>query len=105
MLQAAVVPAPTFSEKSFADYHLYTLSQPVTLNQSSQKQVQFIPKSYNVGTNKFYRIDINAGGYSQSNIKAQNQLKIVNSASEGLGTPFPKGTFRVFKADSDDGSL
>lgn len=25
-------PAPTFSEKSFADYHLYTLSAPVTLN-------------------------------------------------------------------------
>lgn len=24
--------APTFSEKSFSDFHLYTLSQPVTLN-------------------------------------------------------------------------
>lgn len=24
--------APSFSEKSFADYHLYTLSRPVTLN-------------------------------------------------------------------------
>jgi hypothetical protein len=31
--------APSFSEKSFSDYHMYTLSQPVTLNEASQKQV------------------------------------------------------------------
>lgn len=36
---AAGAAPPSFSEKSFADYHLYTLSAPVTLNQSSQKQV------------------------------------------------------------------
>jgi hypothetical protein len=30
---------PSFSEKSFSDYHMYTLSQPVNLNESSQKQV------------------------------------------------------------------
>ena len=40
--------APSFEEKSFADYHLYTLSQPVTLNESSQKQVEFVPKVFNV---------------------------------------------------------
>jgi hypothetical protein len=31
--------APSFSEKSFADYHLYTLSEPVSLNDNSQKQI------------------------------------------------------------------
>jgi hypothetical protein len=31
--------APTFSEKSFSDYHMYTLSEPVSLNDNSQKQV------------------------------------------------------------------
>ena len=45
--------APSFSEKSFADYHLYTLSAPVTLNESSQKQVEFIPKVYNVTIDSF----------------------------------------------------
>ena len=38
-LVADSAPAPSFSEKSFADYHLYTLSAPVTLNEQSQKQV------------------------------------------------------------------
>lgn len=31
--------APSFSEKSFSDYHMYTLSEPVTLEENSQKQV------------------------------------------------------------------
>lgn len=58
-------PAPEFSEKSFADYHLYTLSAPVTLNESSQKQVEFIPKVYGVPIRKYNEISINAGGYGQ----------------------------------------
>ncbi len=29
---ARVADAPSFAEKSFADYHMYTLSAPVTLN-------------------------------------------------------------------------
>lgn len=37
--RAASAPLQSFSEKSFADYHLYTLSRPVTLNEASQKQV------------------------------------------------------------------
>ena len=56
--------APEFNEKSFADYHMYTLSQPVTLNESSQKQVEFIPKVYNVKVHKYHTVSINAGGYS-----------------------------------------
>lgn len=48
--------APSFSEKSFADYHMYTLSKPVTLNESSQKQVEFIPKVYAVPIRKFNQV-------------------------------------------------
>ena len=35
----AMSSAPSFSEKSFSDFHLYTLSEPVTLDENSQKQV------------------------------------------------------------------
>jgi hypothetical protein len=31
--------APSFSEKSFSDFHMYTLSEPVDLEENSQKQV------------------------------------------------------------------
>lgn len=97
--------APSFSEKSFADYHLYTLSAPVTLNESSQKQVEFIPKVFNVSINSYNELSINAGGYSQNNLKASNKIRFNNSADLGLGIPFPKGTVRVFKEDSADNSL
>ena len=71
--------APSFSEKSFADYHLYTLSRPVTLNDASQKQVEFIPRVYAVPVRKYHEININSGGYSQQNIDARNYIDFTNS--------------------------
>ena len=62
--KAEAVP-PSFSQKSFADYHLYTLSSLVTLNESSQKQVEFIPKVYDLPIRKYHEIRISSGGYSQ----------------------------------------
>ena len=50
----AAAPPPSFSEKSFADYHLYTLSRPVTLNDASQKQVEFVPKVYGIPVRKYH---------------------------------------------------
>jgi len=97
--------APSFSEKSFSDYHMYTLSEPVSLNDKSQKQVEFIPKVYNVAIRKYNLISINGGGYSQTNLKAQNKIEFSNSKTNGLGIPLPKGTVRVFKADDSDKSL
>lgn len=91
--------APTFSEKSFSDYHLYTLSAPVTLNDNSQKQVEFIPKVYNIAVRKYNFISISVGGYAQTSLKASNKVEITNSEKNKLGIPLPKGTVRVFKTD------
>ena len=93
----------SFSEKSFADYHLYTLSETVTLNDSSQKQIEFIPKVYGMQLRKFNQIVINAGGYDQTGLKASSKVQLNNSADLGLGIPLPKGVVRVFK--EDEGSL
>lgn len=96
---------PQFSEKSFSDFHLYTLSQPVTLNENSQKQVEFIPKAFNVKIRKYNLISISAGGYSQAKLKAANRIEFSNDKTNKLGLPLPKGTVRVFKADDSDNSL
>lgn len=66
--------APSFSEQSFADYHMYTLSETVTLNDKSQKQVQFIPTVYGANVRKYNLVSINAGGYNQQGIKASNKV-------------------------------
>ena len=97
--------APSFSEKSISDYHLYTLSEPVTLNENSQKQVEFIPKALNVKIRKYNLISVSAGGYSQSNLKAANKIEFLNEKNNKLGIPLPKGTVRVFKTDDADNSL
>lgn len=97
--------APSFSEKSFSDYHMYTLSQPVTIDENSKKQIEFIPKVYNLAVRKYNLIAINSGGYSETNLKASNRIEFRNSKTNKLGIPFPKGTVRVFKTDSADGSL
>jgi len=97
--------APSFSEKSFSDFHLYTLSEPVNLNDNSEKQVEFIPKVYNINVRKYNQLSISAGGYSQTNLKAGNKIEFRNDKKNGLGIPLPKGTVRVFKTDDSDGSL
>lgn len=56
--------APSFSEKSFADYHLYTLDRPVTLNESSSKQIEFVPKVFKLPVEKYHEVRISAGGYN-----------------------------------------
>lgn len=43
---------------------MYTLSEPVSLNDNSQKQVEFIPKVYNVNVRKYNLISIGSGGSS-----------------------------------------
>lgn len=77
----------------------------MTLNEASQKQVEFIPKVYGVSLRKYNLITISAGGYEQKDIKAASKVKFLNSQQNDLGIALPKGTFRVFKQDEADGSL
>jgi hypothetical protein len=84
---------------------MYTLSQPTTLNENSQKQIEFIPKVYNIAVKKYNVISIRTGGSEERNLKASNKVDITNTKVNKLGIPFPKGTVRVFKADEADGSL
>lgn len=75
------------------------------MNESSQKQVEFIPKVYEVPVRKYHLISLNVGGYDIKNIKPTNKIQFINSKSIGLGIPLPKGTIRVFKGDTTDDSL
>lgn len=97
--------SPSFSEKSFSDYHLYTLSEPVTLEENSQKQIEFVPKAYGVSVRKYHLLSLTAGGRTQKNLKAGNRIEIANTEANKMGMPLPKGTVRVFKEDTADGSL
>ena len=89
---------PQFEEKSFFEYHMYTLQRPATLKNNQTKQIALFPSS-STKTDKIYIYD---GARCQNKVRVNVEFK--NSKSSGLGMPLPKGTVRVYKSDSD-GSL
>ena len=107
--------APQFAEKSFFEYHLYTLSRPATLPDNSTKQLELMPKAVNIPVTKelvyegvpyYYSGYMNQDkSYGQTgNKKVDVYLKLKNSKENGLGNPLPSGRIRVNQKD-DDGSL
>jgi len=93
--------APAFSEKSFADYHMDTLDKRVDVSENQRKQIEFIPKAENVTISKYYLVSISAGGNAETGLKAQSNIRFVNSKDNSMGMALPKGTIRVFKEDDD----
>jgi hypothetical protein len=87
--------APSFEEKPFFEYHLYTLTRPATVKDNEIKQISlFSPSS--VKANKLFIYDSN-----KDNKKISVNLEFRNSESEGLGIPLPEGKIRVYKKDVD----
>ena len=115
---AAPAAPPSFAEKSFFEYHLYTLSRPVTLPDNSTKQMELIPAASNVPVEKLMVFNAtepqywNWGGvYYDQNYGLTSEkrkidviLKLKNSKENGIGEPLPAGRMRVSQRD-DDGSL
>ncbi len=87
--------APTFEEKPFFEYHLYTLQFPSTVKDNEIKQISLFPNS-TVKVNKIYVYD---GARDPKKVKVN--LEFMNSKTEGLGMPLPKGKIRVYKVDVD----
>lgn len=109
--------AAGFAEKSFFEYHLYTLGRPSSLPDNSTKQLELFPaatgvtceKTFVYGAQSPYGLPsepytargMGLGGGSTVN----TYLGFRNAAETGLGIPLPAGRVRVSKLDPDDGSL
>jgi hypothetical protein len=87
--------APQFEEKSFFEYHLYTLQRRATLKDNQTKQISLFP-SANTDIKKIYFYD---GQRYQDKVRVNVEFK--NSKQTGLGMPLPKGKIRVYKEDTD----
>ncbi len=116
MLSAAAPPGVT--EKTFDEYHLYSLPHPTTLHDGETKQVEFIRAS-GVKSEKIYvydgiKIDWNQyGGWNMQNIRQNEQFgstsdtkvavmrEFKNSDDNHLGIALPKGRVRFYKKDGD----
>lgn len=130
--QPAYAPAPAaraslamedkvagFTEKSFFEYHLYTLGRSTTLKNNSTKQIELFPVARNVACEKNLVYHGQAGQYigyygspmtdrnfgNQSNKKVDVYLRFKNREDNRLGIPLPAGKIRVAKLDAADQSL
>lgn len=113
---AMAAAAPVFAEKTFFEYHLYTLDKSVNLPDNSTKQLELIPATSNIPVEKEFvyhagEAEWNGGiyaqqdyGASEGNKKVEVFLKLKNKKENGLGVPLPAGRIRVNQRD-DDGAL
>ncbi|MBZ5548699.1 MAG: hypothetical protein LAO22_12215 [Acidobacteriia bacterium] len=111
--------APVVREKSFDEFHLYTLERPATLRDNETKQVEFV-RSTGIQSQRLYVYDgaqtgqyayyspeqvRNDPGYgTASNPKVWVMQELKNSEANHLGIALPKGRLRFYRRDSD-GSL
>jgi hypothetical protein len=111
----------TVTEKSFDEFHLYTLGRSTTLKDQESKQVEFVHAAkvqselvyiYDGAATEMQRYqgwdpvsirqDQSAGSKSQPKVWTMREFK--NSKTNQLGIPLPKGKLRFYRRD-DDGRL
>lgn len=111
--------AAGFQEKSFFEYHLYTLGRRTTLPDNSTKQLELFPTAKGVPCEKvlvYYGLKQGFRGFfprpmtdrnfgTQSNKKVDIYLRFKNSEKNNMGMPLPSGRIRVSQLDTADGSL
>jgi hypothetical protein len=115
MASAGALPPPQVEERTFEDYHLYSLPQPTTLHDRESKQVEFLRAS-GVQSKRLYvydgmRLDRNYSGYNdlrnvqqygtQSNPHVWVMREFANTEANHLGMPLPKGRVRFYRRDQD----
>jgi len=103
------------TEKSFDEFHLYTLARATTLRDRETKQVEFVRAErvksptvyvYDGGEGfRYYGGRNNDPGYgTQSNKKVWVMREFVNAETNRLGIALPKGKLRFYRR-GDDGQL
>ncbi|MCX5670583.1 MAG: DUF4139 domain-containing protein, partial [Planctomycetota bacterium] len=107
--KAGAGPGGGFEEKTFFEYHMYTLGRTTTVNQNQIKQVELLTAA-EVPVLKRYVFE--PGGrywhkrYGEGDFyKINVSVEFKNSKEQKLGMPLPKGKIRVYKKDPADGSL
>ncbi len=84
-----------FKEKSFFEYHLYTLGRPTTIRSAETKQIELISGS-GIKMQRGYVYDPTV---NPTAVRVVSEFK--NSKDNGLGKPLPKGVIRLYAPDPE----
>jgi hypothetical protein len=107
-----------FQEKTFGEYHLYTLPRAVDIPQNASQQIALFPSVSGILVEKLLvyegaAMDWGGGGqpidareFGQfGNSRVDVYVRLKNDKASNLGMPLPAGKMRVFQRDEADGSL
>ncbi len=86
---------PAAGEKSFFDFHLYTINRSTDLADGQSVQMPLFPEQV-VAVTKRYRL------YAERPDKVNVLLTFKNDKKSGPGRPLPAGKVRVFKEDEGE---
>ncbi len=108
-----------FEEKTFFEYHLYTLQRPCTIQDNEVKQIELFRPVTGVPVEKSYvyhgallpsdtewlYLNTSAVLAVECNDEVDVNLHFRNEKEAGLGMPLPAGPVRIFKQDPADGEM
>lgn len=112
-----------FEEKTFFEYHLYTLPRPTTIPQNATQQIMLFPTASGVPVEKVLVYDPTVPldlrrygrGFSEpfadrsigafSDTTVDVFIRFINDQESILGMPLPRGRVRAYKRDDADGTL
>ena len=86
-------------EKAFAEYHLYTVTAPSTLNDQQTKQIEFVKRSGVPVQKKYYYRGSSGGWWQRPTTKVNVEVQFKNSKENNMGVPLPAGVVRLYKRD------
>jgi hypothetical protein len=116
MAERAQVPAVT--EKSFDEFHLYTIANPTTLRDKETKQVEFV-RATGIKASRIYvydgaaipgwRVGMTFGGDPGYGVESSKKVAVYrefkNSKENHLGMALPAGRVRFYTREEADASL
>ncbi|MDP4126824.1 MAG: DUF4139 domain-containing protein [Bacillota bacterium] len=95
--EVEAMSAPQTREKSFFDYHMYTLLNRTTIKDNQTKQINIL-NGQNVPYKRYYRLN-------RHEDKVNVVIEFANAQKSGLGLALPKGKIKLYRADVADNSL
>jgi hypothetical protein len=109
-MAADAAPETSVQERKIDDFHLYSLPRPVTLRDSSVKQIEFA-RAASIPVLRSYIFDGAPTAFpgepvlerewtpGETSEKVLSRLEFENSPAAGLGLPLPAGVLRVYRRD------
>ena len=86
---------PVMTEKSFFEYHLYTVTRPTTIRHAETKQLEMVSgRGLKLSRGYVYDRRVN-----RTAARVVSELK--NTKANGLGKPLPKGVVRLYAPDPE----